>query len=78
MPLRQVCSKFCYLKPVDVFYLLEVSESDLAGTQFNEKRLLSQLLEEIGALELRRIVYTPDLFSEELDIEDCEYQRRAW
>ncbi|ERL87841.1 hypothetical protein D910_05229 [Dendroctonus ponderosae] len=54
IPLRQLCCKFCYLKPVDVFYLLE-------------------LLEEIGALEIRRLVYATDLFSEDFEeIEDCK------
>uniref|UniRef100_A0AAR5PS10 B-block binding subunit of TFIIIC domain-containing protein n=1 Tax=Dendroctonus ponderosae TaxID=77166 RepID=A0AAR5PS10_DENPD len=54
IPLRQLCWKFCYLKPVDVFYLLE-------------------LLEEVGALEIRRLVYATDLFSEDLEeIEDCK------
>ncbi|XP_066261797.1 general transcription factor 3C polypeptide 1 [Euwallacea similis] len=53
VPFLTVCDKFCYMRPMDVFYLLEV-------------------LEEIGAVEVRRlIIMEVDLFSQ-YEVEDCK------
>jgi len=50
-PFMALCDKFCFLKPVDVFYLTE-------------------MLEEIGALEIRRTSVKADLLSDFQQIDD--------